>query len=90
MSGISIDANFYGGGNADGEMNGETLSEMMEYMRADSDEMRKQNELLRQQNELLRQIREKDYSPEISTSSINKAQTRANRRAGITIVPVGT
>ena len=90
MSGISIDASFYGGGNADGEMNGETLSEMMEYMRADSDEMRKQNELLRQQNELLRQIREKDYSPEISTSSINKAQTRANRRAGITIVPVGT
>ena len=52
--------------------------------------MGRQNELDRQRNEYLRQINEKDYNPEISTSSINKAQQRMNRRAGTTIVPVGT
>jgi hypothetical protein len=46
--------------------------------------------LLRQQNEYLRSINGKDYNVEVSTSSINKAQQRMNRRAGTTIVPVGT
>ena len=71
-------------------MNGESMAEMMEYMRADADATRQQNELLRQQNELLRQINEKDYNLEISASSINRANTRLNRRAGTTIIPVGT
>ena len=39
---------------------------------------------------LLRQISEKEFRTDISTSDINRAQTRANRRAGITVVPVGT
>ena len=52
--------------------------------------MSRSNDLDRQRNEYLRQINEKDYNPEISTSSINRAQQRMNRRAGTTIVPVGT
>ena len=87
MQGVTLDANFYGG-NMDGDINGESLAEMMEYMRADADAMRQQNDLLRQQNDLLRQINEKDMS--VSTAAINRAQAYMNRRAGTTIVPVGT
>ena len=43
-------------------------------------------ELLREQNALLQEIAEK----EITTSGINYAQRRANRRAGMVIAPVGT
>lgn len=39
---------------------------------------------------LMREIAAKDFNPEISTASINRAQMRINRRAGTTIVPVGT
>ena len=87
MQGVTLDANFY---NADGEMNGAGMAELMEYFRADGEAMRQQNELLRQQNELLREINDKDLSVDISTADINRAQTRMNRRAGTTIVPVGT
>lgn len=66
----------------------ETLAEMVRQ--GVEQAMGRQNELDRQRNEYLRQINEKDYAPEISTSSINKAQQRMNRRAGTTIVPVGT
>ena len=66
----------------------ETLAEMVRQ--GVEQAMGRQNELDRQRNEYLRQINEKDYNPEISTSSINKAQQRMNRRAGTTIVPVGT
>ena len=80
MSGVSYDVNFnYSGGEDDG-YNIEELVEMTA----------RQNELIREQNSLLRQINAKDYNLEISTASINKAQTRANRRAGTTLVPVGT
>lgn len=44
----------------------------------------------REQTQLLRQISDKDFSAEITTSSMNKAQMRMNRRAGVTLVPVGT
>jgi hypothetical protein len=44
----------------------------------------------REQTQLLRQISDKDFSAEITTSSMNKAQTRMNRRAGVTLIPVGT
>jgi hypothetical protein len=44
----------------------------------------------RERNQLLREINDKDMNVEVSTSSINKAQTRMNRRAGTTIVAVGT
>ena len=86
MQGVTLDANFYGG-NTDGDINGESFSEMMEYMRADADAMRTQNELLRRQNDLLMQLNEKEW--DISTAQINRAQTYANRRAGVTVSPVG-
>ena len=75
-------------GVADAGVDMETLAEMVRQ--GVEQAMGRQNELDRQRNEYLRQINEKDYNPEISTSSINKAQQRMNRRAGTTIVPVGT
>ena len=66
------------------------MEALLDLVRRGSDATERQNELLRQQNEYLRSINDKDYNIEVSTSSINKAQTRANRRAGITLVPVGT
>ena len=38
----------------------------------------------------LDKIERKDTSVEVSTAQITKAQQRTNRRAGITVVPVGT
>ena len=58
--------------------------------RAVENALSRSNDLDRQRNEYLRQINDKDFTPEYSTSAINKAQTRMNRRAGVTIVPVGT
>lgn len=75
-------------GVADAGVDMETLADMVRQ--GVEQAMGRQNELDRQRNEYLRQINEKDYAPEISTSSINKAQKRMNRRAGTTIVPVGT
>lgn len=74
--------------NRDGEFNGEMLAEMIR--RGVEQAMDRQNELDRQRNDLLRQINQKDSTVEISTSSINKAQTRMNRRAGMTVVPVSS
>lgn len=75
-------------GVADAGVDMATLAEMIRQ--GVEQAMGRQNELDRQRNEYLRQINEKDYAPEISTSSINQAQKRMNRRAGTTIVPVGT
>ena len=83
MQGVTLDANFY---NADGEMNGDGMAEMLEYMRQDNDEMRRQNDLLREQNQLLAQINEKEFG--ISTGQINRANAYANRRAGVTVASV--
>ena len=47
-------------------------------------------ELLREQNDLLRQLIEKGTSVEITTGQIARANVRQNRRAGATIIPVGT
>lgn len=54
------------------------------------DASQEQNNLLREQNKLLRQILEKESGGEINITTISKAQSRANRRYGKTIVPVGT
>jgi len=48
-----------------------------------------QNALLREQNRLLRQLLEKESGNEINVSTITKAQSRANRKYGKTVVPVG-
>ena len=47
-------------------------------------------ELLREQNNLLRQLINKDTTVEITTGQIARANVRQNRRAGTTIIPVGT
>lgn len=52
--------------------------------------MSRSNDYDRQKVELLRSINDKDFNVDVSTASINKAQSRMNRRAGTTIVPVGT
>ena len=52
--------------------------------------MERERDILRQQLETLRQINDKDTTVEVSTSSVNRAQSRMNRRMGKTIVPVGT
>ena len=65
----------------------ETLAEMIRQ--GVEQAMGRQNELDRQRNEYLRQINEKEFSADISTNSINKAQQRMNRRAGTTIVAIG-
>ena len=47
-------------------------------------------DLLREQNELLRQISEKEFVTEVTTAALSRGLNRMNRRAGTTIVPVGT
>jgi hypothetical protein len=55
-----------------------------------SDAVSRQNDLLREQNRLLQQLLAKDMTVEVTSTAINKAQNRMNKRAGTTIVPVGT
>lgn len=52
------------------------MQTMLEQMRSMLDEMRKLNA--------------KDFTTEVTTSNLTQALNRANRRAGTTIVPVGT
>lgn len=88
MSGITIDANF---NNANSSPSVDSMEMFAEMVRQGIEQaMTRQNELDRQRNEYLREISEKDWDVDISTASINRAQTRMNRRAGTTIVPVGT
>ncbi len=49
-----------------------------------------QNALLREQNDLLRDIASKDFTTEITTTSLTSAFNRKNQRDGKTIIPVGT
>lgn len=55
-----------------------------------SEAVSRQNDLLREQNRLLQQLLAKDMTVEVTSTAINKAQNRMNKRAGTTIVPVGT
>ena len=75
-------------GGSDNTYDEDALSSMIQ--RAVEAAMSRSNDLDRQKVELLRQISDKDLTVEYSTSAVNKAQTRMNRRAGVTIVPVGT
>lgn len=88
MSGVrvSADINYDSGAN----VSDENIDALMELVRVGSEATQRQNDLLRQQNEYLRTISDKEFSTEITTSSINRAQNRMNRRAGTTIVPIGT
>jgi hypothetical protein len=85
MSGVSLEANFNSTG-----MDDDGMQVLLEMIQQSSDATQQQNELLRQQNELLRQINDKEFSADITTASISNAFNRSNKRAGITVVPVGT
>ena len=73
-----------------GEYEDENFDALVDFVRQGSEATLRQNELLRQQNELLRQINDKEFSMDISTGDLQRAQYRANRRAGVTVIPVGT
>jgi hypothetical protein len=66
----------------------ETLAEMIRQ--GVEQAMSRSNDYDRQKVDLLRSINDKDFNVDVSTASINKAQSRMNRRAGVTIAPVGT
>lgn len=55
-----------------------------------TDAMAGSNERDREKVALMRQIAAKEFTAEVTANSVNRAQTRMNRRAGTTIVPVGT
>ena len=78
MQGVTLDANFYGGGSNNSEGSGMTV---------DINDG-KIVTLLNEVRGLLMQINDKELS--VSTTAMNKAQSYMNRRAGATIVPVGT
>ena len=78
MQGVTLDANFYGSGSNNSEGGG---------MTEDINDG-KIVTLLNEVRGLLMQINDKELS--VSTTAMNKAQSYMNRRAGATIVPVGT
>lgn len=89
MTGVTLDADFrgYGAGYADdGEH--ETMYQMM--YEAFTAALARGEAMDREKVDLLRQINAKDTTVEVTAASMNRAQTRMNRRAGTTIVPVGT
>jgi hypothetical protein len=55
-----------------------------------TDAMTGSNERDKEKVQLMRQIAAKEFTAEVTAASVNRAQTRMNRRAGTTIVPVGT
>jgi hypothetical protein len=55
-----------------------------------TDAMAGSNERDREKIALMRQIAAKEFTSEPTAAGMNRAQMRANRRAGTTIVPVGT
>lgn len=87
MQGVTLDANFYGGSEST-EDNYATMYQAM--YDAFSAVMAGSADRDREKVQLLRSINDKDFNVDVSTASINKAQSRMNRRAGVTIAPVGT
>lgn len=84
MNGVSLDATFY---NDSGEQNYEAMYNAVYDAMAAA--LAKSEALDRDRNNILRQINEKEFSADVSTSAINRANSRMNRRAGITVAPVG-
>lgn len=77
-------ANYLQSGNNTFDM--EMLAEMVRQ--GVESAMERQGDIQRQQLDALRQINEKEFVAEVTTSSINNAQRRTNRRMGMTVVPV--
>ena len=89
MGGVKIAATFY---NGDASESSEADYEMMYRAMYDAftDAMAPNAERDREKVQLMRQIAAKEFTAEVTANSVNRAQTRMNRRAGTTIVPVGT
>ena len=89
MGGVKIGGTFYNGDvSGDPEADYETMYRAM--YDAFTDAMAGSNERDREKVQLMRQIAAKEFTAEVTANSVNRAQTRMNRRAGTTIVPVGT
>lgn len=88
MSGVQIAATMYSGSIGNDEADYEMMYRAM--YDAFTDAMAGSNERDREKVALMRQIAAKEFTAEVTAASVNRAQTRMNRRAGTTIVPVGT
>ena len=88
MGGVKIAATMYDGGGDSDEADYEMMYRAM--YDAFTDAMAGSNERDREKVALMRQIAAKEFTTEVTANSVNRAQTRMNRRAGATIVPVGT
>jgi hypothetical protein len=88
MGGVKIAATMYNGGGDNDEADYEMMYRAM--YDAFTDAMAGSNERDREKIQLMRQIAAKEFTAEVTAASMNRAQTRMNRRAGTTIVPVGT
>ena len=84
MSGITIDANIY-----NAEDNNVNMDALLDFIAQTNSTTERQNELLRQQNEYLRQLNDKEFTAEVTSSSVQRAMNRTNRRAGVTVMAVG-
>ena len=88
MGGVKIAATMYSGSAGGDESDYETMYRAM--YDAFTDAMSGSEQRDREKVALMREIAAKEFTAEVSAQSVNRANTRLNRRAGMTIVPVGT
>lgn len=69
--------------------NEEDMAEMLDLVRTGNEARQAQNAILREQTQYLREINDKDFTADVTTAAINRAQARTNRRAGATVSSVG-
>ena len=87
MNGVKIAGTMYDGGSV-GEDDYETLYRAM--YDAFTAALAKSDARDAEKVALLRQIKDKELVAEITAASISRAQAQMNRRAGTTVIPVGT
>jgi hypothetical protein len=87
MSGVSLEANVYTGGGNDGSDYDTMYSAMYDAFTA---AMARSDERDREKVQLMREIASKEFTAEVTANSMAQGMTRMNRRAGTTVVPVGT
>ena len=88
MSGVKIAATMYSGSAGSDESDYETMYKAM--YDAFTDAMSGSEQRDREKVALMREIAAKEFTAEVSAQSVNRANARLNRRAGMTIVPVVT
>lgn len=72
-----------------GNGSNESTDMLIDLLRRCTETIERQDQLIAEQNDYLRQINEKEFTAEVTTSSIVRGMTRTNRRAGTTVVSVG-